>query len=244
MSSFLHLAGKIAGQATRAPSQTNSGTLKRLPKDVRDRIYKSLVVPESGHVSINVKDGKPFAKQVDLRFMRVCRQLRREATPIFYSINRFTIITKYLEAEGEPRMSDATLPFEGTQLWLSAIGLKNAKTMSKLCIDLGWYTVEGAPERITQMMGVARDEIARLRGLPASVTVLRAAYFIEVFPPIGHIMRYIDIPVGDRQQAKQILDATTNRSKEKLPAYAFNRGVVDHTMDLFKDGILDIVFKE
>lgn len=216
---------------------------KRLPKDVRDRIYKFLVVPPTGHVSISVKDGKPFAKGVDLRFMRACRQVRREATPIFYSANRFTIITKYLDTEGEPGNPEATLPFACMQIWLSAIGLKNAKTMSTLCIDLGWYTVEGPHERITQTMNVARDEIARLRGLPVNVTVLRAAYFIEVFPPIGHIMRYIDIPVGDREKAVQLLETTTSRSKEKLPSYAFNRGVVDHTMDLFKAGILDIVFK-
>lgn len=213
--------------------------LNNLPLELRDRIYEVVAINDQ-HISISVRTGKPVTNGVDLRFMRVCRQMREEATPIFYSTNSFTIVTKFLEAEGEPGKPENRRPFSGIQAWLGFIGPENAKSLSRVCIDLGWYTVEGEHSRITDFMGVAKEEIQLLK-LPPSVMVLRAAYFIEVFPPIGHIMRYIDIPLNDRETAKHMLETTTNRSKENMPPYAFNRETVNHTMDLFKNGILGIV---
>lgn len=53
-------------------------------------------------------------------------------------------------------------------------------------------------------------------------------------------MRYIDIPVGNRNEAKTMLESVTQTYKEKLPPYAFNRDVVYKTMDLFREGVLGI----
>ena len=179
-------------------------------------------------------------KGLDLSFMRISRQFREEATPIFYSANSFTIVTKFLDTEGDADKPEVRKPFSGLQTWLNLIGSENTKRLSRVCIDLGWYTVEGDHSRITDFMNVAKHEIRQLNLHPNAV-VFRAAYFIEVFPPIGHIMRYIDIPFNDRKTAERMLEATTSNSKQNMPSYAYNRDAVNHTMDLFRDGVLNIV---
>ena len=214
--------------------------LSKLPVELRDRIYE-FVVTQGAQVAILIKLGAPTSSRLDLRFMRTCRRLRAEANPIFYRINGFTIVTKFLEGELPPSSPQARRPFAGVRKWLDAIGPQNAGRLRKVCIDLGWYTVVGGEhDMITEYMALARDEI-RLCSLPSDVVVLRAAYYLEVFPSIGRIMRYIDIPLNDREAAKRMLEKTTRSSIESTPPMAFNRELLDRTMDLFQAGILGIV---
>lgn len=172
--------------------------------------------------------------------------MREEITPVFYSFNTFTIITKYLEVDFLDKPEDRR-PFFGIKTWLKTIGERNIAHLSRVCIDLGWYTVEGSHERITQFLNIAKAEIDNLiitLHLPAQALVLRAAMFAEVFPPIGHILRYIDVPVGDRKEAERNVHRITEMSKDRMPGYAVNRDVVFRTMDLFRDGVLEICFRD
>lgn len=218
----------------------DNSPLQRLPPELRDRIYE-FVTTQDEQISIIVRTGKPVTRGLDLRFMTVCKQMRDEANAIFYNANAFTIVTKYLETEGETSNPLARKSFSGIQSWLAAIGPDGTKSLSRVCLDLGWYTVEGEHSRISELMNLAKHEI-QLLSLPRKAVVLRAAYFIEVFPPIAHLMRYIDIPLSDIEAARQKLETTTSNSKKNMPPYAFNREIVHTTMELFKNGIFDIVF--
>lgn len=228
--------------------------LNRLPPELRDRIYEYVVTPgkdplnrltpnKETRISINVSRGRPLARDLDLRYFRICRQMREEISEIFYSKNIFTIITKYLDLDSESTFDQLLKPFSGFSSWLEKIGKKNVAHLTHICIDLGWLTVESDHSLITSSLSLAATEIQQLLSdfhIPPRVLVLRAAYFIEVFPPIAHVMRYIDVPVGDEQAAKSMLENVTQTSKEKMPPYAFNRDVVYKTMDLFRDGVLAI----
>ncbi|KAK3620630.1 hypothetical protein LTR56_023289 [Elasticomyces elasticus] len=73
--------------------------LKKLPAELRNSIYE-LALWQSGGVSIGmIQTPQGFRWRSKAPALpSVCRQLRRETVEMFYSINRFTIRTKFIEA--------------------------------------------------------------------------------------------------------------------------------------------------
>ncbi|KAK4965487.1 hypothetical protein LTR42_012243 [Elasticomyces elasticus] len=73
--------------------------LKKLPAELRNSIYE-LALWQSGGISIGlIQTPQGFRWRSKAPALpSVCRQLRRETVEMFYSINRFTIRTKFIEA--------------------------------------------------------------------------------------------------------------------------------------------------
>ena len=112
-----------------------------LPAELREQIYELIVVEPSGKdlyvgarhwyvwLDHSIVGQIDTAKQPPIT--RVCRQLRREALPLFYAHDTFTTM---LEID-EPWAINT----KSTNSWLEAIGPHNARAMKSFTIRCSWW---------------------------------------------------------------------------------------------------------
>ena len=117
--------------------------LQRLPGELRNRIYEFALF-QSDDVTINISKGIPQLHgdtnvKHTLALTTTCKQLRYEASPIFYEVNKFTLLSKQV---GEPYSGDIRDDHniqwqKGLRTWLDQIREQNRAALHHVEIDIG-----------------------------------------------------------------------------------------------------------
>ena len=68
--------------------------LTRLPPELRDRIYKLVLVALPKHQPIQIKRPKRAKRSLKMNFLWVCRQIYQEARHIPYQYNEFEVLDR------------------------------------------------------------------------------------------------------------------------------------------------------
>lgn len=128
--------------------------LSRLPAELRNAIYEySLLEGENGLETVYLGRGSqddglaayPLTDQQEASPLlirglpTVCRQLRWETLPVYYSINRFCIQTEYLKSEQKSQV------IEQIQKWVQTIGREQAREMRHVTISLASFKGHQSP---------------------------------------------------------------------------------------------------
>lgn len=117
--------------------------LMKLPGELRNRIYE-LALFQASDITVFVSGVRPHLfhpteTQNILSLMETCKDMRAEASPIFYQVNKFVLIAKYL---GERYTGDIKNPRNtqwerGLNDWLDQLGPRNVKALSHIEVDIG-----------------------------------------------------------------------------------------------------------
>ena len=117
--------------------------LYKLPGELRNRIYE-LALLQSGGITVFVSAlrphlFKPTETSNILALTETCKDVRHESSPIFYEINTFTLISKYLgeQYSGDIRTARNAQWKTGLCIWLNHVGERNVDALSHVDIDIG-----------------------------------------------------------------------------------------------------------
>jgi hypothetical protein len=117
--------------------------LNRLPGELRNRIYELALFQSSG-ITVFVSGVRPHlfkpteTKNI-LSLTETCKELRHESLPIFYQVNKFVLISKYLgeRYSGDINNARNTQWERGLCDWLGQLGARNINALSHDEIDIG-----------------------------------------------------------------------------------------------------------
>ncbi|KAK5117196.1 hypothetical protein LTR85_008964 [Meristemomyces frigidus] len=129
-----------------------------LPPEIRNCIYEyAVVMPEGEAIEIRTQYYAPHHGQGQQPVItRVCRQLRRETLPMYYSMNRLTTSVGYIE--------DVQTQKIAVNAWLAAVGETNAGHIRRLVVGYDGDDQHGKVEAIRWSKGFrAVRKVAELR---------------------------------------------------------------------------------
>ncbi|KAM3422857.1 hypothetical protein BST61_g339 [Cercospora zeina] len=148
-----------------------SSLLGRLPAELRNAIYEYSILegdngPETIYLDRSSHDDHLTAFLVSdqhesspLRIHglpAVCRQLRWETLPVYYSINEFCIQTEYLKSDQKGDI------MEQIQKWVQTIGHEQAREMRHVTISLASFKGQQSPP---VSLSIDWDHMRQLRQL-------------------------------------------------------------------------------
>ena len=123
----------------------NTSSLFSLPAELRNRIYELALCQPAG-ITISVSEGRPHLlySPIEIRHLlaltQTCRILSSESSPVFYEVNEFTFVSKYLREQRHP----GNLQNRRNTLWqhelftrLDCLGPDNVRALSHITIDIG-----------------------------------------------------------------------------------------------------------
>ena len=121
----------------------DTSPLQKLPGELRNRIHE-LILCHTDTITVSISTGVPKlvsdpTTQQMLALTTTCRQLRREASPIFYEINKFTFVAKQVGEQyvGSIRDDKNTQWQVGLRRWLDQIGERNCAHLRRVEVDVG-----------------------------------------------------------------------------------------------------------
>ncbi|KAF2216346.1 hypothetical protein CERZMDRAFT_93641 [Cercospora zeae-maydis SCOH1-5] len=131
-----------------------SSLLGKLPAELRNAIYEySLLEGDNGpetiylgrgshddHLTAYLVSDQHGSSPLHIHGLpAVCRQLRWETLPVYYSINRFCIQTEYLKSDQKGEI------IEQIQKWVQTIGHEQAREMRHVTISLASFKGQQSP---------------------------------------------------------------------------------------------------
>ena len=141
----------------------DTSLLIQLPGEIRNRIYE-LVLYHSDKITIRIMTGTPevantYAYNEPIKhflgLLSTCKQIRYEASPVFYEMNTFALVSHY---DGELQKHHNTERWRnGLRVWLNQIGERNRSYLSRVEIDVGKsYMYDHHPTSETVWRSVSR----------------------------------------------------------------------------------------
>ena len=117
--------------------------ISTLPGELRNRIYE-LALLQDGNVTVFVSGIRPHLFRPTettniLALTETCKGVQHEASPVFYRINQFVLISKYLgeRYSGDIQNARNSQWKRGLCDWLALLGTRNTAALSHVEIDIG-----------------------------------------------------------------------------------------------------------
>ncbi|KAK5122089.1 hypothetical protein LTR85_004335 [Meristemomyces frigidus] len=107
--------------------------LKRVPAELRNRIYELALHKPEGIIVRSYVPKMWARRYVSIGLTMTCRELRRDATSMFYATNIFSIVADFFEH------NDGPLDLAYVEYWRRTIGPSNAGSLERLHLELGTY---------------------------------------------------------------------------------------------------------
>lgn len=196
-----------------------SSPLNKLPGELRNRIYE-LALSQAGDITVFVSGIRPHlfhpteTKNI-LSLTETCKDIRHEASPVFYRVNKFVLISKYLgeRYSGDIQNAQNTQWKRGLCDWLDLLKPRNVTALSHVEVDIGTsflYNYVPSSESIWRSVASVRSHFD-LKTLVCMKTELDWTY--ESRRAFG-----ISIPLNDSAAAwKAVNEALEQQREELLP---------------------------
>ena len=191
--------------------------LNKLPAELRNQIYELALFQSTG-ITVFVSGlrphlFKPTETKNILSLTETCKKLRHESSPIFYQINKFILISKYLgeRYSGDINTARNTQWERGLCEWLRQLGDRNVNALSHVEIDIGtsflynyvpssesiWRSVASVPRHFGQ-----KTVVCMKTGLDWTYESRRAFA--------------ISIPLNDAAAAQKAVDEALEEQRREL----------------------------
>jgi hypothetical protein len=143
----------LTESSTKQSSQLDSLLLSKLPRELRDKIYREAVL-EDIEIPIHVahymsKDCEQCSRlELEPALMLVCKQTRQEVAEIYYLENTFRITNDLFEPRAIAQLSSALDPWADKikeleishEFWVNTFG--TVEMDLSVSVSQGWITIE------------------------------------------------------------------------------------------------------
>jgi hypothetical protein len=189
----------------------------KLPGELRNRIYELALLQFDG-VTVFVPGIRPHlfrpteTKNI-LALTETCKEMHNEASPVFYRVNKFVLISKYLgeRYSGDIQNARNSQWKRGLCDWLALLGSRNTAALTHVEVDIGTsflYNYVPSSESIWRSVASVRSLFGE-KTLVCMKTELDWTYE-------SRRAFYVCIPLNDAAAAWRAVNEALEQQREEL----------------------------